>query len=64
MDPVGIVYSTEMDDYLYVSKFSNEAIWIGQGDCVADAVTELTIRLDRKTAIALANLLNEEAHAD
>jgi len=64
MDPVGIVYSTPQGDYLYVSKFLNGILWIGQGDSSQDAVSERSVKLDRETAKALANILNEEAHAD
>ena len=64
MDLVGIVYSTPQGDYLYLTKLSTGALWIGQGECATDAVTERSICLDRETAKALANILNEEAHAD
>ena len=63
MDPVGIVYSTEQNDFLYVSKFSDGVLWIGQGDSPRDAVMERSVRLDRKTAKALAIILFEEAQA-
>jgi len=64
MTPVGIVYSTEQEDYLYVTKLSTGSIWIGQGNCPTDAVTERSIYLDRKTAKALAKILAEEAQTD
>ena len=64
MDPVGVVYQIENDDYLYVSKFSEGFIWIGQGNSPAQAVAELDICLGRRDAKILASILNEEAHAD
>lgn len=64
MDPVGTVYKTGDEAYLYVSKFSNGELCIGQGCLPKYAVADEALSLDRKTAKALANILNEEAHAD
>ena len=64
MDPVGIVYSTEQGDFLYVSKVIDSKLWVGQGPSVFGAVTDRVICLDRETAKALINILAAEAYAD